>query len=90
MENYFDSFDNIYTALWKLEKSCIGFGLGDYLGTILSRTKGFIPEADYYDRYYKKNRWKSSTIYQCQFGQGELLSTLYNAIYMTMQIEGFI
>ena len=32
-------------------------------------------EADYYDRYYKKNRWKSSTILSMSIGQGELLST---------------
>ena len=75
-ENYFDSFDNIYKAYENWENHVKSFGFGDYLDNdFISGTKGFIPGSEYYDRYYKKNRWKSSTILSMSIGQGELLST---------------
>ena len=75
-ENYFDSFDNIYKAYENWKNHVKSFGFGDYLDNdFISGTKGFIPGSDYYDRYYKKNRWKSSTILSMSIGQGELLST---------------
>ena len=52
------------------------FGLGDYLGYDLSiGKKGFIPESDYYDRFYGNNRWRSSTTISNSIGQGEILTT---------------
>ena len=52
------------------------FGLGDYLGYDLSiGKKGFIPESDYYNRFYGNNRWGSSTTISNSIGQGEILAT---------------
>ncbi len=52
------------------------FGLGNYLGYDLSiGKKGFIPESDYYNRFYGTNRWGSSTIISNSIGQGEILTT---------------
>ena len=52
------------------------FGLGDYLGYDLSiGKKGFIPESDYYNRFYGDNRWGSSTTISNSIGQGEILTT---------------
>ena len=52
------------------------FGLGDYLGYDLSiGKKGFIPESDYYNRFYGNNKWGSSTTISNSIGQGEILTT---------------
>ena len=52
------------------------FGLGDYLGYDLSIGKrGFIPESDYYNRFYGNNRWGASTTISNSIGQGEILTT---------------
>lgn len=60
--------------LWKkhLEK----FGLGNYLGYDLPiGKKGFIPDSDYYDRWYPNKNWGSTTIISNSIGQGEILTT---------------
>ena len=52
------------------------FGLGNYLGYDLSiGKKGFIPESDYYNRFYGTNKWGSSTTISNSIGQGEILTT---------------
>ena len=52
------------------------FGLGNYLGYDLAiGKKGFIPESDYYNRFYGNNRWGSSTTISNSIGQGEILTT---------------
>ena len=52
------------------------FGLGDYLGyDLFIGQKGFIPESDYYNRFYGNNRWGSSTTISNSIGQGEILTT---------------
>lgn len=52
------------------------FGLGSYLGYDLSiGQKGFIPNSNYYDKYYQKGGWKASTIISNSIGQGEILTT---------------
>ena len=52
------------------------FGLGNYLGYDLSiGQKGFIPNSNYYDKYYQKGGWKASTIISNSIGQGEILTT---------------
>ena len=52
------------------------FGLGDYLGYDLPIGKtGFIPNSNYYDYWYNKDGWKSSTIVSNAIGQGEILAT---------------
>ena len=52
------------------------FGLGNYLGyDLFIGKKGFIPESDYYNRFYGNNRWGSSTTISNSIGQGEILTT---------------
>jgi len=52
------------------------FGLGKQLNTdLFSVSKGFIPDKNYFDDLYGKNRWKFSNIYSLSIGQGELLVT---------------
>ena len=52
------------------------FGLGNYLGYDLSVGKrGFIPNAAYYNSWYKKGGWKAPTIISNAIGQGEVLTT---------------
>ena len=52
------------------------FGLGDYLGYDLSiGQKGFIPDSNYYNKWYKENGWQASTIISNAIGQGEILTT---------------
>jgi penicillin-binding protein 2 len=69
---YIDS--RIGLERWKA--SLAKFGLGIVLPTDLPNVKsGLIPNADYYDRIYGKNRWKFSNIYSLSIGQGEVLVT---------------
>ena len=93
-ENYFNSFDDIYQGYNNWKNHIESFGFGDYLDNdFISGTKGFIPNSDYYDRYYGKNRWKSSTILSMSIGQGELLSTPIQMAKFSvtiLQIEDFI
>jgi len=52
------------------------FGLGNYLGYDLSVGKrGFIPNATYYNAWYKEGGWKAPTIISNAIGQGEVLTT---------------
>ena len=52
------------------------FGLGNYLGYDLPvGKKGFIPNSNYYDRWYQKGRWGGTTIISNAIGQGEVLTT---------------
>ena len=52
------------------------FGLGNFLGYDLpTGKKGFIPDASYYDFWYKNGRWRSATVISNAIGQGEILTT---------------
>jgi len=60
--------------IWR--KHLLSFGLGNYLGYDLAvGKKGFIPDASYYDYWYKVGGWKSATIISNAIGQGEILTT---------------
>lgn len=61
-------------TVWRNHLLSIGFG--KKIGIDLPYEKrGFIPNLDYYDRYYTKGRWGASTIQSMSIGQGELLAT---------------
>lgn len=52
------------------------FGLGQFLNNDLSVGRpGRIPDGDYYDRAYGKNRWGSTYIVSNAIGQGEVEAT---------------
>lgn len=49
------------------------FGFGQRLAIDLPNVKkGFIPDAEYYDKIYGNGRWAFSTIYSLSIGQGEI------------------
>jgi penicillin-binding protein 2 len=63
------------------------FGLGEYLGTDLPTGRpGRIPDRDYYDRAYGKDRWASSFIISNAIGQGEVAATPIQLANMTAAI----
>ena len=41
----------------------------------VSGAKGLLPKHDYYNKYYGRTSWNSSTIISMAIGQGELLLT---------------
>ncbi len=53
----------------------VRFGFGYRLGTdIANESRGFIPNAAYYDKIYNKS-WSSLTVISLAIGQGEILTT---------------
>lgn len=55
---------------------CLELGLGRQVGIdLLNEKKGNIPTADFYNKRYYKNRWKSVTIISLAIGQGEIMLT---------------
>src|SRR6185295_1672742 len=49
------------------------FGIGKRLYSDLPQElKGNVPSIEYYDKYFGKGHWKSSTIVSLSIGQGEL------------------
>ncbi|MCX6291406.1 MAG: penicillin-binding protein 2 [Bacteroidetes bacterium] len=49
------------------------FGIGKRLNSDLPQElKGNVPSVEYYDKYFGKGRWKSSTVVSLSIGQGEL------------------
>lgn len=57
-------------------KQILNFGFGTALDIGLpSVNKGQVPNSDFYNKIYGKNRWAFSTIYSLGIGQGELLAS---------------
>jgi penicillin-binding protein 2 len=55
------------------EEKVKSFGFGSPLGIDLPDEKsGFIPNVEFYDRWYGKKRWAFSTIYSNSIGEGEI------------------
>ena len=54
-------------------KHVLTFGIGKRLYSDLPQElKGMVPSVKYYDKYFGKGRWRSSTIVSLSIGQGEL------------------
>ena len=69
----YERTDEAFT-LWK--DYMVSMGYGYKLGIDLPGEKrGFIPNSEYYDKYYRKGRWKALTIISVSIGQGEVLAT---------------
>ncbi len=63
------------------------FGLGQKSNIDLpNELEGFVPKAEYYDRYYRKGSWGSLTIVSLAIGQGELGFTPMQMANMTATI----
>lgn len=60
------------------------FGLGDYLHNDLSVGQpGFIPNGNFYDRWYPNIRWRATYNISNAIGQGEILTTPIQLANMT-------
>ena len=52
------------------------FGIGEWMNNdFVSGAKGLLPKDSYYNKYYGRTSWNSSTIISMAIGQGELLMT---------------
>ncbi|TLX77693.1 penicillin-binding protein 2 [Labilibacter sediminis] len=70
--------------VWK--NYLVNFGFGYKLGVdFANENRGFVPNAKYYDKYYKKS-WSSLTVVSLAIGQGELLTTPLQMANMTAAI----
>ena len=59
---------------WK--KHLVSLGYGYRLGTDLpGESRGFIPNAKFYNKIYGEGRWSANTIISVSIGQGEILAT---------------
>ena len=75
-KNIINSKDSPGDGLNNWKNHLSSFGLGKYLGYDLpSGQPGFIPDANYYNKLYKKGGWKAPTIISNSIGQGEILTT---------------
>lgn len=71
--------------VWKNYLVSMGYGYKldiDLMGEV----RGFIPNSQYYDKYYGKNRWYASTIISISIGQGEILATPLQIANLSAQI----
>lgn len=60
--------------IWK--KHLVSMGYGYKLGIDLpGEQRGFIPNEEFYNRFYKAGRWSANTIISVAIGQGEILAT---------------
>jgi penicillin-binding protein 2 len=60
--------------IWK--NHLVSMGYGYRLGIDLpGESRGFIPNAKFYDKFYKEGRWSANTIISVAIGQGEILAT---------------
>lgn len=63
------------------------FGLGNYLGYDLPQgSKGLIPDAALYNRWYPDGRWRASYTISNAIGQGQILTTPIQLANMTAAI----
>ncbi len=63
------------------------FGLGKFLNNDLSTgRKGFVPDADYYDRAFRYPNWRAVSTISLGIGQGELLVTPVQLANMTAAV----
>lgn len=60
--------------VWK--NHLVSMGYGYKLGVDLpGESRGFIPNAEFYNKYYSAGRWSANTIISVSIGQGEILAT---------------
>ena len=71
--------------VWRKYVTDLGLGRKTNID-LPNELEGFVPEPAYYDRYYQKGRWKSTTILSLAIGQGELGFTPIQMANMTAAI----
>ncbi len=69
-------YGNTEAAFDHWREMVMSFGFGHPLGSDFpSELSGNIPSSAFYNRYYKKGRWRFPTIVSLSIGQGEILTT---------------
>ena len=69
-------YGSYFNALNRWKDYMVSMGFGYRLGIDLPGEKrGFIPNADYYDKWYGHSHWNGQTIISDAIGQGEVLLT---------------
>ena len=70
-----ENYETSSIGLDKWKKYVNSFGFGDFLGyDHPTGRRGFIPNSDYYNRWYNKS-WRAPTTISNSIGQGEVLTT---------------
>ncbi len=76
LDNRRSKYGSVANAFETWKKHLVSMGYGYKLGVDLpSESRGFIPNAQYYDKIYGANRWSANTIISIAIGQGEILAT---------------
>jgi penicillin-binding protein 2 len=80
-------YNTVGDAYRKWKEYLNEFGFGSKLGTdFVNELSGFIPAAEYFDKYYGKDRWKALTVISMGIGQGEVGTTPLQMANMTAAI----
>ncbi len=70
-----ENYETSSTGLDKWKSYVNSFGFGDFLGyDHPTGRRGFIPNSDYYNRWYNRS-WRAPTTISNSIGQGEVLAT---------------
>ena len=76
MINNRDKYGSSSAAFERWKKYIVDMGYGYRLGVDLpGESRGFIPNSEFYGRYYGDNRWQALTVISVSIGQGEVLAT---------------
>ncbi len=79
-------YENIQESFNVWKDYLVRFGFGYRLGSdFKNEVRGFVPNADYFDKIYRKS-WSSLTVISLAIGQGELLTTPLQMANMTAMI----
>jgi penicillin-binding protein 2 len=80
-------YNKVGDAYRKWKEYLNEFGFGSKLGTdFVNELSGFIPAAEYFDKFYGKDRWKALTVISMGIGQGEVGTTPLQMANMTAAI----
>jgi len=80
-------YNSVSSAYEKWKGYLDEFNFGNKMGTdFVNELPGFIPELDYYDKYYGKGKLKALNIISMAIGQGEILTTPLQMANMTAAI----
>jgi len=80
-------YANVSDAYENWRKHLASFGIGRKLDSDLTtELNGFIPTADYYNKFYGEGRWKPLMLVSMAIGQGEVGVTPFQLTNMTASI----
>ncbi len=76
VDNHRSKYGSAAEAFEVWKRHLVSMGYGYPLGTDLpSEGRGFLPNAEFYNKIYGNNRWSANTIISVSIGQGEVLAT---------------